>query len=220
MPTSPQPTQIYRITHFSSLSRISADGMIHCSSEMAKRGPGACVNIAHAHIQQRRARTRVRIGPGGTLHDYVAFYFAPRSPMLYAIHRNNVSGYDEGQAPIVYLVSTAQAVRRACLPFIFTDGHAVMALSNAFSDLADLDKVDWPIMRSKYWNDTQTDPDRSRRRQAEFLVHQSLPWALIHEIGVISQVAADQVNATLDGAQHLPVVSVRPEWYYEVREER
>ena len=45
-----------------------------------------------------------------------------------------------------------------------------------FDRLDDLDKVDWKIMKSKYWNDTDEDPDRKRRRRAEYLVHQLFPW--------------------------------------------
>ena len=50
-------------------------------------------------------------GPGGTIHDYVAFYFAPRAPMLYAIYKGNVADYTEGQTPLVYLVGDARMSR-------------------------------------------------------------------------------------------------------------
>lgn len=54
-------------------------------------------NIAHQNIQDRRAYRQVPFDPGGVLHDYVPFYFAPRSPMLYTISRGNVVGYEQGQ---------------------------------------------------------------------------------------------------------------------------
>ena len=44
-----------------------------------------------------------------------------------------------------------------------------------FDRLDDLDKVDWKIMKSKYWNDTDEGLDRKRRHQAEYLVHQLFP---------------------------------------------
>lgn len=43
--------------------------------------------IAHNTIQDRRAQTYVPCLPGGNPHDYVPFYFAPCSPMLYAAHK-------------------------------------------------------------------------------------------------------------------------------------
>lgn len=38
-------------------------------------------------------------------------------------------------------------------------------------DLSDLDKIDWDVMGSDYWNDTNEDMNRKARRQAEFLVY-------------------------------------------------
>jgi len=156
----------------------------------------------------------VPLPPGGVIHDYVPFYFAPRSPMLYAISCGGVAGYSDGQKPIVHLVSSAEAVQEAGLPFVFTDGHAIMDLSDFFNDLNELPRVDWTVMRSRYWNDTVQDPDRCRRRQAEFLVHRSLPWDLIEEIGVMSQETKRGVDAILPEAGHRPRVVVRAGWYY------
>ena len=93
--------------------------------------------------------------------DYVPFYFAPRSPMLYAIDRGAVAGYQGGQAPIIYLCSTVEAVVEKGLEWVFTEGHAEMAYTDFFNDVADLDKVDWKLMREKYWNDTDEDGDQN-----------------------------------------------------------
>ncbi len=69
--------------------------------------------------------------------------------------------YSEGQATVVHLVSSAQRVHAAGLEFVFTDGHAIMAISDFFQDLRDLDRVDWKVMQARYWADTQADADRS-----------------------------------------------------------
>lgn len=61
-----------------------------------------------------------------------------------------------------------------------------MSLSEYFTGLPELNRVDWPLMQETYWNDTQQDPDRKRRRQAEFLVYKYLPWELITEIVVFN----------------------------------
>jgi hypothetical protein len=100
-------TAIYHITHLRNLADIIAVGQLWCDSKMAAQNR-ACVGIAHQHIKERRARKAIKIPPGGFVADYVPFYFAPRSPMLYTIHQGNVAGYDGGQAKVVYLVSSVE----------------------------------------------------------------------------------------------------------------
>jgi len=206
-------TAIYHITHVDNLERIIASGGLNCDAAMCTNGV-QCIGIAHNHIKERRARTGVPISPGGTLADYAPFYFAPRSPMLYSIHTGYVDGYAGGQESVLHLVSSAEAVKEKGLKFVFTNGHAVIAFSNFFSDLSDLDKIDWAIMKATYWNDTDTDNDRKRRRQAEFLVHSFFPWELIEKIGVINEGVARKVRSVLAGLKRKPVVTVQEKWYY------
>ena len=151
----PRPTPIYHITHVDNLPGIIADGGLRCCADLRQSGVGYR-NIAYTHIQDRRARTHVPSGPRGVLHDYVPFYFAPRSPMLYTISRGNVATYAEGQQPVVYMVSTVQAVHAAGLGFVFTDGHATIMTSAFYDDSVHLDQIDWTLMRSRYWNDTDS----------------------------------------------------------------
>jgi hypothetical protein len=207
------PTPIYHVTHLRNLDSIVRDGGLKTCAHLRQQGV-AYTDIAHQNIQDRRQWTLVTCGPGGVLHDYVPFYFAPRSPMLYVISRGGVEGYGEGQAPVVHLVSSAQAIQEAGIGFVFTDGHGIMAMSDFFDDLAHLDRVDWKVMKLRYWNDTPEDGDRSRRRQAEFLVHQSFPWALVQEIGVMTPAIADRVDQALQGQPYRPPVVVRRGWYY------
>jgi hypothetical protein len=211
-----QPTLIYHITHVDNLPAILAAGGLRCCGELHRLGI-TYQNIAYATLQDRRAGTVVPCGPGGNLHEYVPFYFAPRSPMLYTINQGNVPGYTQGQRPVLHLVSTAQAVYSANRPAVFTDGHAIMALSEFFTDLADLDRIDWDLMDAVYWADTLDDNDRKRRRQAEFPVHQQVPWELITEIGVLDRPLRAQVEQLLAAASHRPPVTIRRKWYYGVR---
>jgi ssDNA thymidine ADP-ribosyltransferase, DarT len=206
-------TAIYHITHQHNLPAIIEQGGLQSNSVQARLNLKH-VNIAHQTIQDRRAATRVPLPPGGVLHDYVPFYFAPRSPMLYAIQRGNVAGYTEGQTPILHLVVSAEAVAASGHPFVFTDGHAIMAFTHFFNNLNQIDQVDWEIMQARFWADTQEDNDRLRRRQAEFLVHQIVPWPLVQEIGVLYKEVAVAVKNLLKGQAHQPTVALRPEWYY------
>jgi len=206
-------TAIYHITHLRNLANILRDGGLWCDRESTERKL-AQVSIAHHHIKERRARRRVPCAPGGVLADYVPFYFAPRSPMLFTIQRGNVEGYHEGQAPILHLVSSVEAVQSAGIPFAFSDGHADMDLSRFFNDPHYLDQIDWQVMRSRYWNDTQADGDRKRRRQAEFLVQRFFPFSLIEGIGVFDSLMLERVTALLKEQPVEPPVQIRAAWYY------
>ncbi len=209
----PQPTYIYHITSIDNLASIIKDGGLHAYGTLGMRET-KYTNIAHATIQERRARCYVECGSGGTLHDYVPFYFAPRSPMLYTISRGNVGGYSQGQESIVHLIATVQDVRAAGHTCVFTNGHAAMEITEFYDELNRLDQIDWAVMSSKYWSATLDDPDRARRRQAEFLVHQFFPWEMIRGIGVMSRRINDQAGELLQICHHKPRVVIRRLWYY------
>lgn len=134
--------------------------------------------------------------------------------MLCSIHGGYVEQYRDGQRPVVHLTCSAEAIAAASLAFTFTEGHAEMAYSTFYEDLVDLDKVDWQVVKSKWWNDTIEDMDRKRRRQAEFLVHDFLPWELVTKIGVIDSGMAEQVNEILRSEAYRPAVVIKGSWYY------
>jgi hypothetical protein len=204
-------TDIYHITHIDNLSNIVAMKAILAQSR--HRG-FAYTNIAHANIQMRRANRVVPIAPGSHLHDYVPFYFAPRSPMLCAISHGRVEGYSGGQKDVVYFVSSAEIVQSAGLRFVFSDGHAAMDFSEFYGDLADLNRIDWNIMCDRYWRDTEADNDRSRRRQAEFLVHYAMPLSLVTEVAAMTATAAAAAGRLLaQGSLSIPIAT-RADWYY------
>ena len=208
------PTWIYHITPISNLPILLQCGELRSKNQL-RSGSTSYESIAYEHIQERRAAKAVPCGPRGSLHDYVPFYFASRSPMLYAIHKGYVDGYQGHQSDILHLVTTAEAIASASLGFAFSDGHAVMGYTSFYDDLKVLPTtIDWEIMKAEYWNDTNEDGDRKRRRQAEFLVHQSVPMPLIRGIGVINQTVADEVNQILNQFGQTMAVKVRRNYYY------
>ena len=210
---SNKKTHIYHITHIDNLKGMIAQNAIVAQCVMAEEPVDYC-DIAHNTIQDRRAQTYVPCSPGGNLHDYVPFYFAPRSPMLYAIHRGNVANCTARQIDIVYLVSSAENVSEFNLEFVFTDGHAIMEISDFYNNLDNLDIIDWDIMNETYWADTDDDPDRKRRRQAEFLVYKKVPWETIEFIAVRSTPIKNKVeNIIADDIKKHPVL-VKSDWYY------
>ena len=206
-------TPVFHITHVENIASMARTGQLHCDSECAADENVNPVSIAYEDLKLRRSQWRVDKAQGGTLADYVPFYYAPRSPMLYVISRGYVSGYAGGQAEVAHLVCNAQELARPG-EFVITDGHAATPLTTQFDQLNHLDQVDWQVMQSRYWFDTDDDGDRKRRRQAEFLVWRSVPFDAVRAIGVMTATVADRVSRALAGAQHTPELLVRPRWYY------
>lgn len=172
--------------------------------------------IHDTEIQDKRRVARIPCGPDGVIHDYVSFYFGPRSPMLFRLHTGWVQGYTEGQEPLIYLVSMAQVVTESGTAHVFSDGHGIARFTEWFADLAQLEQVDWDAVYARIWKDTPEDPDRQRRKQAEFLVHGFCPWSLIHRIAVANERMRVSVEQILAGfpADVQRLVEVRPDWYY------
>jgi hypothetical protein len=114
------------------------------------------------------------------------------------------------------LKTTVQAVEQAGLGFVFSDGHGIAAFTSWFAASSQLDSVDWDMVYQRYWSDNVNDMDRQRRKQAEFLIHQSCPWALIQEIGVANAAMKTRVEQILSGfaPEMRLVVNVRAGWYY------
>lgn len=206
---------IYHFTHINNLSSILNLGGLVANSRL-KQEKIDYQDISYGHIQDRRGRTPIPCGVGGYLHNYVPFYFAPRSPMLYAINRGTVPSYQGGQNSVIHLVADIGTVETEGLDFVFTDGYAVMDYADFYTDLKFLgDVIDWKLMESRFWFNTEDDPNRKCRRQAEFLVHQFLPWNLIQEIGVINTKIQIQVREILQKFNKQTPVEVYSKWYYE-----
>jgi hypothetical protein len=211
----PIPTPIYRLVHLDSLIVCLERGAIHAPSQIPADGR-AYRPIHRQDIQEARRTYSISVGRGGTAHDYVPFYFGPRSVMLFQLHTGRVSGYIEGQEPLIHLVSTCQTVADQGLDFAFSDGHALARFTAWYDDLTDLARVDWDAAYAIRWNDTSEEPDRQRRKQAEFLVHRECPWNVVAEIGVYNEAAKTLVEQALTQHGRLGTIPVRirPEWYY------
>lgn len=211
--TYPRPTRIYHITHIDNLPNILVAGGLRCKSDNSGT---ESVSIAYENIQQRRAARAVPFPPKGTLHDYVPFYFSIRSPMLYTLSKGNVSTFQGSQADVIYLASTVQNVIDHGLDFVFTDGHAIVSLTQFYKAIDDLAHVDWQIIRSRQWFDNSDNPDRKRRKQAEFLVYRFFPWHCIRAVAVKNEIMQQRVQTALNIhslAQQKPIL-LRPSWYY------
>ena len=166
-------------------------------------------------MKSRRRQKAVPIRPRGVVADYVPFYFAARSPMLYVIHKGDVSSYQGGQDGLVYLVTDTDKILAMALPFVFTDYNAAISYARFSRRIEDLeDFIDWPLMETRYWNNSPTDPDRMQRRMAECLVHRRVPWDAFIELAARNEADAARARASLASVSADAVVQVRQDWYY------
>lgn len=213
--TPPIPTLLYRLVHVDNLATLLTRGMLHAPHSTPNDGL-PYRPIHSVTVQASRHLREIHCGPGGTIHDYLPFYFGPLSVMLLNLKTGRVAGYGEGQEPLVYLLTTAQAVQQKGCQFVFSDGHGLANFTDWYNDLGQLDQVDWNIVGARYWSDQPEDNDRKRRKQAEFLVWQSLDWSLIHGIVVLNTAMKQRVEGILNQFPQRvrPPVVVKSDWYY------
>lgn len=202
-------TLLYRITHIENLPGLLARGY-DWSPNLAKAQGIEKRAISHPDIMEKRGKAVVRVPPGGVVADYVPFYFGPKSPMLYAIKQGKVSGY-QGQREIIYLVTSAEAVADRGLPFMFTDGHAIISYVNHYTQLGDLPKLHWNVIHADYWNNFV---DGRCQRQAEFLVKDRFPLELVQEIAVMDESMREQVANLIKPNAFQPLIQMRRQWYF------
>jgi hypothetical protein len=132
--------------------------------------------------------------------------------MLFSISRGNVADVSPDQRRLAYVIADTEAAYEAELDCVFTDGNAAAAISEFEDDPDRLgEHVDWPLMKQRYWANTDEDPDRRRRRMAEFLIHEEAPLGIVRGIAVYDQAMREEAVAIVSGI--LPV-AIRPGWYF------
>ncbi|MET8122961.1 DUF4433 domain-containing protein [Micromonospora sp. NPDC005291] len=216
----PSQTRILHFTHIENLPAILAVGRLFADSMVGTR---LATNVGAPDIKASRRRRAVPCPPGGAVADYVPFYFAPRSPMMFRIAREHQDGtqgcYPDGDDPLVYLVSSLEKVHHAQLSWVASDGNCAATLtsfSGVLDDLAEL--VDWALMGERIWRNLPEDPDRVRRRMAELLVHREFPLDLLAGYVVRTPARQEQLRQVLRDAGIIDAyVDVRPNWYYGFR---
>lgn len=220
----PNPVRLFHITAIANLPAICQAGALLSKNRSAAVGV-AYQNIAHGGAQGVRAAKPLPNPPGGSVHDYVPFYFAPRSPMLSAIHAGKVAGCTVPQQDVVHLETTVERVMVRGGPFVFYDRNATLAYSKPYTDLASLDAVAWDLLTEaprldgfcKYFQNRHQEEryvDRMERRMAEFLVHDRVPLARFIRIGVCTPAKAVEVQAILDAVRVPLQVEVKTDWYF------
>jgi ssDNA thymidine ADP-ribosyltransferase, DarT len=201
---------LYHFTHVDNLPGIIAGGLVADGC-----GPAMVIECAEPSIKQRRRKLPVPIGPGGVVADYVPFYFAARSPMLYRIFRGGVESYQRSQQELVHLMTRVSRVEALGLKWVATDRNAAVEPGRFVNEVPELaNHIDWEVMVAQQWANTTEDGSRMQRRMAEFLVHQRVPWDAFTHVVTCSDTVAETVRELVAEQAHTPGVVVRPGWYF------
>jgi len=208
---SPDKALIFRITHIENVPWILANGL-HCSN--SQHSDPNYVPIGNSEIITRRATRVVPIVPGGTLADYVPFYFTPYSPMLLNIKTGKIGVIQRPMSEIAILVSSLPELQKQGIPFVFSDRHAVLETAEFHNSLERLDRIDWPRLQARDFKRDPDDPGKFERYQAEALVHRQVPIAAI--LGIICYRTEEQIKieTTCGMLKVRPQVLCRPGWYF------
>ena len=207
----PETAYIFRITHVNNMAWILQNGL-HCqASELLDPN---FEPIGMPDLIEKRAMHPVPIGPGGSLEDYVPFYFTPWSVMMLNIKTGYNGVIKRPNSDIAILVSSLYKLEELGVPFVFTDGHAYMQGIEFFGSMEDLGKIDWNLLRGRDFRNDPEDPGKLGRYMAETLVYRHVPVSAL--MGIVCYNTATEVTLKNTTKQHELTVPVKvlTDWYF------
>lgn len=208
---NPQKALVWRIVHKDNLPWILANGL-HCAN--ANVIDPNYVSIGNPDLIDKRRHRVVPEPPGGTLSDYIPFYFTPFSPMMMNIRSGRYGIKQRANYEIVILVSSLFHIQAQGIPFLFTNVHAYLGYAEYSSDPAKLANIDWNLLQNRDFRRDDEDPSKMDRYQAEALVYRHLPVN-----GLLGAICfTKDVQAMVEGCAHPhhPTFKVftQPGWYF------
>jgi hypothetical protein len=208
---TPQKARIFRIVHVDNVPWILRHGLFCRSSP--EQDPNY-INIGNTTLIAKRAGKQVPIAPGGTLSDFVPFYFTPYSIMMLNIHTGHGGVPRRDNRDLVIFVSSLHRIHELGIPFLFTDQHAYAAGTQYYNDLGNLAKVDWALLQSRNFKTDDSDPGRQLRYQAEALVHQHVPLDALLGLGCYDAVVQQRLETMIAASGAQLSVKQTPHWYF------
>lgn len=203
--------RIFRITHVDNVAWILANGLYCSVSEVLDPN---FRRIGNEDLINKRPTRHVPIAPGGSLGEYVPFYFTPRSPMLYNIKTGWNGVPMVPMRDIVVMVTALPRLSEEGVPYVFADRHAYMVHARFSSDLAELNRIDWDILDQSDFVRDPNDPGKVDRYQAEALVYQHLPVSMLDEIVCCTDEGTRQVRDLADDVGIDLGIATRREYFF------
>ena len=201
---------IFRVTHIKNMQWILKNGL-HCRNSNVYDPD--FVQIGNPDLISKRQTRKVPITPGGTLSDYISFYFTPFSMMMYNIN----TGYGIRPVPnseIVIMVSSLHKLASCNITAVYTDRHASLVTAQFFSSLDSLNNIDWEHLKHRDFRRDLENPEKTDRYQAEALIYKHLT---VDQLMGIVCYGANEERILLDQMREAGTelnIKVLPNWYF------
>lgn len=142
------PKYIFRMVHWQNVEYILKHGMCCRGHEKEDQN---YINIGMRSLIADRHEHPIPMEGKGNLGEYVPFYFAGHSPMLYLIREGKSGVEKRPQEDIVFVVCKYETIREEGMSFLFTDRNAKIAVANFYEKDSDFDKLDWESIKTRNW---------------------------------------------------------------------
>lgn len=206
-----QKALIFRIVHRDNVPWILDHGL-HCRNSNAF--DPTYVDIGNPDLISKRNHHPVPQSPGGTLSDYIPFYFTPFSPMLLNITTGWGGIRKRNKDEIVLMVSSLHELQKRKVSFLFTDRHAYLIAAQFYSDLAKLDQIDWAMLQRRDFKYDPEDPSKKERYQAEALVYKHLPIDALAGFVCYNDAVGGTIKQALAARNLTSKVITKSDWYF------
>jgi hypothetical protein len=120
---------------------------------------------------------------GKPLHDYAPLYFATHTPMQYILTHENKWDHPVIPQPELVFIRVDPVKVFKSKNVVFTDGNAGRFRANFYRDLANLDKLDWQVLRRRKNVGTYS----KLKKCAEVLVPDVIPTKWFTDVVVYSE---------------------------------
>jgi hypothetical protein len=209
---NPEKAFIFRIVHVANVPWILEHGGLF-SRNSPEQDPNY-INIGSIELIDKRSRRVVPKSPGGTLSDYVPFYFTPFSMMMYKIKTGHGGITKRDNKDIVIFVSSIHRLRELGVPFLFTNQHAYPPNTDFYESVEALSVIDWPLLQSKNFKTDDADPGKQLRYQAEALVHAQVPLTALLGIVCYNDEVKQSIEAMMQAHGQNISVKTLTKWYF------
>ena len=209
---NPDKALIFRIVHVANVPWILEHGGLFCRNS-PQQDPNY-INIGSIELIDKRSRRGVPVPPGGTLSDYVPFYFTPFSMMMYKIKTGHGGITKRANKDIVIFVSSIHRLRELGVPFLFTNQHAYPVDTDFYSDIADLKHIAWTQLQNRDFKTDDANPGKQLRYQAEALVHEHVPLSALLAIVCYNDEVKLNIEAMLQARGQNISVKTLTKWYF------
>ena len=96
------------------------------------------------------------------------------------------------------------------MPWALSPTNASARYTSFYNQRDDLKHIDWQAVANRDFRD----PAVKEAKQAEFLMFDWFPWALVEKIGVFDQNIKQIARQHIAGATHQLPVRIENGWYY------